>query len=224
MKLRLSSAIAMMMAMLSASVASAVTVSAVANLPVGSSIFPPPTEYFFSVQTTVHPIGDKLKVELFLDADQTGITLLSFGVRFDDSILQYNPKVNSSVGVPSYILYGMSGTMSTSLYPQQTTWALWPGATPPGTKQVNVHWADPTFEGTYVTGFGIKIAELEFEVIGDGIGKIEVLNLPPPGFVIAGDPGAQLDIQLVPEPTTAVLIGLGLAGLALARKRTTPRV
>jgi hypothetical protein len=215
MRFRMSRAIATLSVMLSASAASAVTVSAFANLPVESSVFVP-IEYHFSVQTTVHPIGDKLTVELFLDADQTGIALLGLGVRFDDGILQYNPKLNASVGVPSYVLYGTSGTDASALYPQQDPWALWPGTTPPGTKQVNVNWADPMLQGTFVTGFGIKIAELEFEVIGDGVGKIQVVDLFPFQSI-------PLHINLVPEPTTAVLVGLGLVGFALATKRRAPR-
>lgn len=167
-----------------------------------------------------HAIGEKFTLRLYLDADQPGIQLLGIGVLFDGEILQYNPKPNASVGVPSYLLYGMSGMTTSSLYAAEDPWALWPGATPPGLKQVNVDWVDPTFNGTFVTGFGLKIAELEFQLIGsgDGIGEIDVsLSAGGNVFLVNGHSNTPIALRYTPEPTTALLLCLGLSGLALAR-------
>ncbi len=170
-------------------------------------------------------LGEKATLILYLEADQPGIQMLSVGVLFDEAFFKYNPKPNSSVGVPSYILYGMSGMMSTWLAAQQSTWLLWPGQLPSGRQQVNVNWAEVTFAGTHATGIG-KIAELEFEVIsaGDGIGEINI-TLSGGGniFQVNGNPSTPIRLEGIPEPTTALLIGLGLAGIAvIAKRRASP--
>ncbi len=177
----------------------------------------------------IHPpsIGQKINFQIHLDATDPGIQLLSVSLSFDSYTYQYNPQPNSAVGVPSYILYGMSGTMPpmapTALYAQQSTWLLWPGSVPPGTTQINVNWADATFNGTYVTGLGIKIAEIQLEVIDPGAGTSEVhMSVSAGGniFQVNGNPATPITLIgtpfiPIPEPSTALLVCAGLAGLAL---------
>ncbi len=172
------------------------------------------------------PVGQKINFQIHLDATDPGIQLLSVSLTFDSDTYQYNPQPNSAVGVPSYILYGMSGTMppmTTTLNAQQSTWLLWPGPVPPGKTQVNVNWADETFNGTYVTGLGIKIAEIQLEhVWGSSIDFRVDMSVTAGGniFQVNGNPATPITLQgtpyaPVPEPSTALLVCAGLAGLAV---------
>lgn len=171
--------------------------------------------------------GDLVNVELFLDADAIGIQLLSVAVIFDQTIFQYNPQSLAATGVPTYILYGGSGMLMTSLDAQQDPWLLWPGLPPgPNQLQVNVNWADPTFNGTFTTGLGIKIAGLQLQVIAQGDKAGEVIlssttssNVFQVANAVIPLPVSGSFVVNTPEPTTAVLVGLGLLGLGVAGRR-----
>ena len=170
--------------------------------------------------------GDTVDVSIFLDAEETGITLLSVGVQFDETVFAYLPRTLAQQGVPSYILYGGSGTTASWLQAQQDPWALWPGTVPDGLDQVNVYWADPSFLGTQTTGTGIKIGEIRLQVVatGDGIGEIIALDndpcggqicVPLPPNLVAGTP---IYVN-TPEPGTALLLGAGLLALGVTSQR-----
>ena len=161
-------------------------------------------------------VGDTVTVEVFLDADQTLIQLLSVGVLFDEGELTFVPETSAEQGVPTYILYGSSGMQMTSLEMQQDPWQLWPGTVPPGQDQMNINWADPSFTGTFVTGLGIKIAQVTFQVasLGDGSASIELSST-------AGGNVLQVGGVVVPFPVTGTPIAVTLpepssAGLALS--------
>lgn len=176
---------------------------------------------------SVLPVGATVNIELFLDADVTRIQLLSVGVAFDNTIFQYNPQSLAATGVPTYILYGSVGMAMTALYAQQDPWQTWPGTVLPGTAQVNVNWADPSFTGTGITGLGIKIAGIQLQVIsaGDGLGDVILSSslggnvLQVLGVVQPLPTSGSFVVNTIPEPTTAVLVGLGLAGLGIAGRR-----
>jgi len=140
---------------------------------------------------------------------------------------------------PSYLLYSaMSGTGMTALpavflYPQQTpAFLTWP-APPPGQEQVNINYLESNIVDTFdtrATGLNLWIATLVFHVdvlptedqtlslsLTSG-GNIFQLGdvVQPPGTIALSAP---ITLTFVPEPTTAVLIGLGLLGLAISGRR-----
>lgn len=182
--------------------------------------------------TDVLAPGSLVNVQITFDADALGVQALAFGVVFDNAVLQYNPQPNAAVGVPSYYLYSaadmMAGLPGVSLYAQQDPWQLNPGP-PPGFGQVSVNWAtSPLFEPTRTTGLGLLVAGLQFEVIdaGDGAGDIDVrLDVAGGLFRVNDDTATPIAINgtpidvITPEPSTALLVGLGLVGLGVAGRR-----
>jgi len=209
MRLLISNLLATAMVLFGAMSASATTVNVTSDYAAGS----------------IAGVGDLVNVTLTLDAPETGIQLLGINVAFDNTVLQYNARSNDSVGVPSYILYG-GGMPSSALISQQDPWLPWP-VPPAGQGQVNVNWLDATFIGTQVTGSGIKIAELQFQVIalGDGIGEVEVSTDLGGGILMVNGALAALGFTgtpvnvITPEPGTGLLVLTGLLGLAGSRRR-----
>ncbi len=176
--------------------------------------------------------NSQVSVTLSLDTEATtGITLLSIGVLFDDTRLTYNQGASSTT---SYILYGGKGGGG-YLNALATCGG---GYGTPGagsgcslrvntTNQVNVDYVSTDLSnGTQNTGT-VTLVTLVFDV-GTTLGSAAIsLSQSSPGNVI-GQPGgtsttATLNgsgsVNVIPEPTTALLVGLGLAGLGVAGRR-----
>jgi len=168
---------------------------------------------------TVTDNGSQLIVDVDLDTeDMTGIVLISVSVNFDDGLVTYDTGASSS---PTYILYVNGKT------PYMT-----PATNPPElrigtTNQVNVDWtATSLTAGSGGTGVEL-LATLVFDVIavGDGVADIG-LSITSPGNIVQLAGGINTTATLsgagtviTPEPTTALLVGLGLLGLGVAGKR-----
>jgi hypothetical protein len=134
-------------------------------------------------------VGDQVTVTVLLDTEgQTGITLLSVGVLFDDSVLAYNEAASSSNTGPrtlqngetrpgaGYILYGTAKAGGNYLSAAGTCGGGYGSPTAgngcqltlPG--QVNVDYVNGDLSaGTGSTNVGVALmATLVFDVIGDG--------------------------------------------------------
>ncbi len=167
----------------------------------------------------------------------TGITLMSVAVLFDDTILSYDQGSSSTT---SYLLYGgkggggylnAAGTCGGG-YGGATAGdgcQQWIGATDPsGLAQVNLDFVSADLaNGTQNTGNGILIATLVFDIValGDGSAEIQlgmtssnVIGQPGGGSTLPSSLGGG-GVVFTPEPTTALLVGLGLAGLGYAGRK-----
>jgi len=181
--------------------------------------------------------GDQVTVTVNFDTDTTvGITLMSIGVLFDDTLLAYNKAASSTT---SYLLYGGKGgggflkaSDTCGGYPSPGGFYSHSGSCSlrvNTTNQVNIDYVSADLSnGTVNTGTVSPLTTLVFDVLAGGGSAAITLSQTSPGNVI-GQPGggsttATLNsgvgsVNVIPEPTTALLVGLGLAGLGVAGRR-----
>ena len=156
----------------------------------------------------------------------TGITVMSVGVLFDDSRLTYNQGASSAT---SYLLYGGRG--GGGFLKAAATCGGYPGSGAgcnlalPG--QVNADYVSADLSnGTANTGSSLLVT-LVFDLTGVAGSASIALSSSSPGNVV-GQPGGGsvtptliggAGVNVIPEPTTALLVGLGLVGLGVAGRR-----
>lgn len=227
MRLLFTNLLATMLLLLGASVASAVSFSITSNYD-GVSVLVP---------------SDTVTVSVYLDANVLDIQIADVGIQFDGGILAFQ---ESSSSMSSYLLYSAaSGKTIPARWLQplpnhinggsvdfygglDATPKLFLGSIP---NLVTVGYATPDFGGTRVTDGGPDklLATVVFHVIGagDGLGEINVVMTTANVVQLATGPtnitnsvGLSGSFAVItPEPGTAIMVGLGLAGLAVAGKR-----
>jgi hypothetical protein len=175
--------------------------------------------------------SETIIIDIYLDATEVGLQLFTIPVVYDPTILAFD---SGSSSEPSYILYsaGTGATPAVYLYPQSDPLIEWPGLPTPGAPggQVNLGWLSTGLNPTGASGLGIHIATMVFHVTGapgDGVGEIGLLA-DGNGWTLRVDgvqyPSSSIGTSgsvavLTPEPTTALLVGLGLIGLGVAGRR-----
>jgi len=187
--------------------------------------------------------GDQVTMTVSIAGEgTTGIVTLSVGVLFDDARLSYN---QGSSSTSSYTLYNVvlnpkTGVSAPGTYLNAAATCGGDFYSPSAgagcdlrvgqTNQVNVDFISTGFPSTGTTGQfepNELMATLVFDVIGTpGLANIS-LSLTSPGNVIGDNTGTAIpatlagsgSVNVIPEPTTALLVGLGLAGLGIAGRR-----
>ena len=168
------------------------------------------------------PIGpvaasDTVVFDVVLDLDIIGLELLGVNVLFNEAELTWLPGASSQ---PTYMLYSAATAAQPSVYMIPN-----PPVTSPLPGQVLISWrvADVLGPGNFATGNGLVLATLAFHVTGSGSAQLDLLGpgaifrvngVNNPGLVNLGGP-----LVITPEPTTALLVALGLVGLGVAGRR-----
>ncbi len=172
--------------------------------------------------------GDQIVYDLYLDTEgESDIVHFGLGVYFDPTIVHYRSDLSD---LADYVLYSPaiiddSGrTPASWLVPSQDPPALWPGEKPPGLEQLHVRFVEIALESTIATATNAWLGRIVFQAIGPGAAEI-IPGWDQGGAMFAThyggawDPGPPIEVVWAPEPTTALLVGVGLAALAAARRR-----
>ena len=171
--------------------------------------------------TTRYYTGDTVTVTVSFDSEgEADISLLSVSVLFDDTIFSWDEGASSS---PSYALYVSGGKGNQYLVPATTNMTLRTGTS----NQILLDWQNTALPGGNRDPGSFDMATLVFSVsdVGGGIAAFTLSNSSPGNIlqlVDGSNPANALsgDFNVItPEPTTALLVGLGLAGLGVAGRR-----
>ena len=184
--------------------------------------------------------GDTVTVTVDFDTEgATNLQVLSVSVLFDDAVMTYSPRGSGSEA-PTYALYIAGGRGPVSLGELTTNLTIRAGTS----NQVLLDWSSTAVPagtrddcgnyGTYPAvpgspsgfGCGFTMAVLQFTVHTAGADATFALSNSSPGNVISLGDGSNPanpvsgDFTVTtPEPTTALLVGLGLLGLGVAGRR-----
>jgi hypothetical protein len=172
-------------------------------------------------------VSDSFTVTVNFDTEGAiGTMLLSVGVEFDTTYLAYQGTTSGS-----YLLYSPFVSMAQPaawLSPAPSNGGIWGGTSPaPPIQKVNLDWISNGFPsaGTYISSdddaYADALGILTFHIIADGAHSLDLSTSGNGNVLQLGDASivtntAGPSINIVPEPSTALLIGLGLVGLGVA--------
>ncbi len=166
----------------------------------------------------VASVGDTLTVTVSFDTDGAGdVSLLSVSVLFDDAIMSYDGGTSAT-----YALY-TGGKGATYLKPATTNNTLRVGTS----NQILLDWQNNILPGGAAASGNFQMSVLSFTVqaLGDGQADFTISADSPGNTLFLGDETFATNnvsgsfAVITPEPTTALLVGMGLVGLGVAGRR-----
>ncbi|MAI80165.1 MAG: hypothetical protein CL917_14550 [Deltaproteobacteria bacterium] len=166
----------------------------------------------------VASVGDTLTVTVSFDTDGAGdVSLLSVSVLFDDAIMSYDGGTSAT-----YALY-TGGKGATYLKPATTNNTLRVGTS----NQILMDWQNNILPGGAAASGNFQMSVLSFTVqaLGDGQADFTISADSPGNTLFLGDETFATNnvsgsfAVITPEPTTALLVGMGLVGLGVAGRR-----
>ena len=178
---------------------------------------------------TVLETGDQVEIIVVFNTEGANdIALLSTSVLFNDAVMTWD----SSAG-PTYALYVSGGKNNQYLVEASTNLSLRAGTS----NQILLDWQNTALPGGNrdacgitdldpVSACGFTMAVLIFSVANAGDDAAFTLSNSSPGNILQLQNGSNPTntvsgdfVVTTPEPTTAVLVGLGLLGLGVAGRR-----
>ena len=166
----------------------------------------------------VASVGDTLTVTVSFDTDGAGdVSLLSVSVLFDDAIMSYDGGTSAT-----YALY-TGGKGASYLKPATTNNTLRVGTS----NQILMDWQNNILPGGAAASGNFQMSVLSFTVqaLGDGQADFTISADSPGNTLFLGDETFATNnvsgsfAVITPEPTTALLVGMGLVGLGVAGRR-----
>ena len=166
----------------------------------------------------VASVGDTLTVTVSFDTDGgNDVSLLSVSVLFDDAIMTYDGGTSAT-----YALY-TGGKGATYLKPATTNNTLRVGTS----NQILLDWQNNILPGGAAASGNFQMSVLSFTVqaLGDGQADFTISADSPGNTLFLGDETFATNnvsgsfAVITPEPTTALLVGMGLVGLGVAGRR-----